>query len=118
MTPDVQTPPPVLDCARVIEYAVLDESVSYSGRTLLFVDGKELGRVPCLAICEDKKLRGVMLFHCNREWTVLGCSGHGSVSEAKDRAEGIYPRLSSCWVEAHVSEEEAERYLDELFGGN
>ena len=117
MTPN-QPPPPVLDSARVIEYAVLSESVGYSGRTLLFVDGKELGRVPSLAICEDKRLGGVLLFHCDHEWTVLGCSAHDSVAKAKERAERIYPGLSACWVEAHVSEEEAERYQDELFGGD
>lgn len=115
MTPEPSSPPPVLDCARVIEYAVLNESVGYSGRTLLFVGGKELGQVPCLAICEEKKSPGVMLFHCNHEWTVLGCSAHGSVTEAKDRAERIYPGLSACWVNAQVTEEQAERYLDELF---
>jgi ClpX C4-type zinc finger len=116
MTPQPSPPPPVLDCARVIEYAVLNESVGYSGRTLLFVDGKELGQVPCLAICADKKSPGVMLFHCDREWTVLGCSGHPSIPEAKDRAERIYPGLSACWVDAHISEEQAEQYLDELLG--
>src|SRR5579864_3075965 len=116
MTPDSSLPPPVLDCARVIEYAVLNESVGYAGRTLLFVDGKELGQVPCLAICADKNLRGVLLFHCDREWNVLGCSAYESVSKAKDRAESIYPGLSACWVDAHVTEEQAERYLYELFG--
>ncbi len=44
-----------------------------------------------LAICADQKPPGVMLFHCNSEWKALGCSAHGSVAEAKDRAEGIYP---------------------------
>ena len=117
MTARAATPPPVLDCARVIEYAVLDASVGYSGRTLLFVNGKELGRVPCLAICEDKTVPpGVMLFHCDLNWTVLGCSGFGSVAEAKDRAERIYPGVSTYWVHALVSEEDAKRSPDELFG--
>jgi hypothetical protein len=115
MTPEPSSPPPVVDCARVIEFAVLNETVGYRGRTLLFVDGKELGQVPCLAICEDNKPRGVMLFHCNREWTVLGCSAYGSIAEAKDRAEHIYPGLSPCWANAHVTEAQAEQYLDELF---
>lgn len=116
MPPEPPSPPPVLDCARVIEYAILNESVGYSGRTLLFVDGKELGEVPCLAICADKEPPGVMLFHCDREWTVLGCSAHGSITEAKDHAERIYAGLSACWVDAHISEEQAERYLDDRFG--
>jgi hypothetical protein len=116
MTEQAPIPPPVLDCARVIEYAVLNASVGFSGRTSLFVDGKELGRVPCLAICEDKGVpRGVVVLHCDLNWTVLGCAGFGSVAEAKERAEHTYPGLSACWVHALVSEEETERYLDELF---
>jgi hypothetical protein len=36
-------------------YAVLDESVGYTvGHRLFFVDGKEIGKVPRLAICKDK----------------------------------------------------------------
>jgi hypothetical protein len=111
-------PPPVLDCARVIEFAVLDESVGYSGRSLLFVDGKELGPVPCLAICKFKAEEEFLLFHCDRDWTVLGFSVHNSLAEAKRRADGVYPGISSVWVDAHVSEDEAERHLDKLFGGN
>src|ERR1700683_5009215 len=37
-------PPPVLHCARLLYYAVLDNSVEFAVRSLLFVDGKELGR--------------------------------------------------------------------------
>jgi len=116
MTQDPPSPPPVLACARVIEYAVSKEFVRYSGHTLLFVDGKELGQVPCLAISEEKRPSGVLLFHCDREWLVLGCSSHGSVGEAKDRAERIYPGISACWVASHATEEQAERYLAEMFG--
>ena len=116
MTPN--QPPPVLDCGRIIEYAVLSDSVGYSDRTLVFVDGKELGRVSCLAICDDKRLGSVVLFYCDSEWTVLGASGYDSVPNAKERAERTYPGVSACWVKAHVSKEEAERYQDELFGAD
>ncbi len=109
-------PPPTLDCARVLEYVVLNDSVGFSGRTLLFVDGIELGRVPCLAICDDKRIPGVLLFHCDEEWTVLGCAGYTTLTEARDRAERIYPGLSSLWVDAKVSAEQSERYLNEQFG--
>ena len=98
-------PPPVLDCARVLHYALVDKSVGYVGRTLLFVDGKELGRVPLMAICEDRKV-GVLLFHCNRNWKVLGCSGHDSVAAAKRKAECTYPGLSEQ-LEADTCNEEA-----------
>jgi hypothetical protein len=110
-------PPPALACARLIKYALLDKSVGYAGRTLLFVDGKELGRVPRLAICADKKPPGVLLFHCNRKWDVLGCSAHSSMSEAKQSAESIYPGLSPRWVNPRVTKKQSERYLDKLFSG-
>lgn len=76
-------PPPVLSCARLLEYAVLDDSVGYAGRTFLFVGGKEVGGVPCLALCEDKSVSAVavLLFLCDEESSDLGCSGFGSVTE-------------------------------------
>ena len=112
----VTSPPPVLDCARLLRYVVIDKRIEFSGRTLLFVDGKELGEVPCLAICEEKKTGAVLLFHCTRDWTTLGCSAHKSITEAQLRAEGIYKGTSSRWVDAKVSPEAAEAYLDEMFG--
>jgi hypothetical protein len=106
-------PPPVLDSARLLHYASIDRSVGYVGRTLLFVDGKELGRSPRLAICEDHKL-GVLLFHCNRNWRVLGCSAHDSVAAAKKKAERIYPGLSTRWSAANVTKKQARQFLAEL----
>jgi len=87
---------------------------SKCGHTLLFVDGKEMGQVPRLALCEDKKTQEVLLFHCDNEWNVLGSSSHPSTNEAKAHAERIYAGLSSLWADANVSEEEAEAYLDEI----
>jgi hypothetical protein len=111
-------PPPVLDCARVLHYVRIDKSIGYAGRTLLFVgtkELKELGRMPCLAICEDRKT-GVLLFHCNHNWKVLGCSGHESVVAAKKKAEWIYPDISVHWVAAHVTKKRARKFLDSLWG--
>jgi hypothetical protein len=110
-----EPPPPALDCARVLEYVFIPPSNAYSGRTLLFVDGKEIGRVPRLAICEERSSGRVLLFHCDDEWNVLGCAVYDSVAKAKNKAEWIYPGLLPSWAESGVSEVEAERYLDELF---
>jgi hypothetical protein len=110
------SPPPALDRARVLHYAILDSDIEFSGRSLLFVDGKELGPVPRLAICEEKKTGGVLLFHCAGDWTVLGCAFYDSVSNAQARAERIYKGISTRWVDAKVSQEAAEAYLNELFG--
>jgi hypothetical protein len=110
-------PPPVLDCARVIAYAVLDGAVEFSGRSLSFVDGKEVGAVPRLAICEDLASLDTLLFHCAADWSVLGCSAHNSIAAAKSRAESIYHGVSNRWVDTNVSRAAAEAYLDELFEG-
>src|SRR5258708_11927337 len=111
-------PPPALGCARVIEYAVLDESVGYTGRPTIFVGDEELGRVQRLAICDDKKSSRVLLLHCDEDWDARAISGFETVSEAKNHAERRYPGVSAQWIDAHVSEEEAERHLDEMFGDN
>jgi len=110
-------PPPAIDCARVLSYAAVDVGVQFSGRTLLFVDGKELGPAPRLAICEDVRTGEVLLFHCDRDWQVLGCSGHATVNEARSKAEGIFQGVSSRWKNAEVSKEAARAYLEELFEG-
>jgi hypothetical protein len=46
---------------------------------------------------------------------MLGCSAHESVSEAKGRAERVYHGVSTRWVEANVSRDAADAYLNELF---
>lgn len=116
MTRSLPNPPPVLQSARVLEYALLDESVRYSGHSFLFVDGKELGPVPCLAICQALGHAGVLLFHCSRDWSILGAAEYASPTEARNRAERIYPGLSTHWIETHVNEQETARYLEEVVG--
>jgi hypothetical protein len=106
-------PPPVIANARVLEYAVLDSSVHYSGHSLLFVDGRELGPVPCLTICQELKDARILLLHCERDWTVLGTVEFASVAQAKDRAERIYPGVAARWIEMQITEQEALKYLNE-----
>jgi hypothetical protein len=81
----------------------------------MFVDGKELGKVPRLAICEEKKTSKFSIYYCDGDWGPIGASGHDSVAAAKRRAELIYPGSSAKWVEAHFTEEDVTRYLDEIW---
>lgn len=97
-----EIPPSTIDGSRLLCYAIVDGNVRFYGRTLLFVDGIELGQVPCLAICEEQISSGVLLFHCDSEWTTLGCSAHSSIADAKCKAEGIYAGISVLWVDADV----------------
>jgi len=115
------TPPPVISCNDrvLLYYAMLDEAVGYTaGHGLFFVDGKEIGRVPCLAICQDKDSPHITLYYCASDWSLLGlAAGYESVDAAKHRAERIYPGSSTRWVKAHFTEEDANRYLDEAWSG-
>jgi len=91
-----------LNDSQLLCYAVLDESVGYTaGHGLFFVDGKEIGRVPCLAICHDKDTQLFTLYYCDANWTLLGVAAdYPSIDAAKHRADRIYPGSSSCWTEA------------------
>src|SRR5262245_28609914 len=106
-------PPPVVASARVLEYAVLDGSVGFSGKSRAFVENRELGRVPRLVIAEGLEAAEVLLLYCDDEWSVLAAAGMRSSSHAKARAERTYPGVSRLWVNAGVSKEEALAYAEE-----
>ena len=113
-----KTPPPLI-CVNdrvLLHYAVLTDSVGFNaGHRLFFVGRKEIERVPCLAICQDKESLQVTLYYCDSDWSPIGIAGHASVAAAKMRAERIYPGSTSCWVEARYTEEDANRYRDEIW---
>jgi ClpX C4-type zinc finger len=106
-------PPPVLDGARVLAYAVLDESVQWTGRQILLVGDKELGPVPRLALCQNVSgdLKDILVFHCSNEWEVLGVSGSKTLDAAKASAERAYRGVSAKWNEMNVSVDEAESWI-------
>jgi hypothetical protein len=109
-------PPPILACSRVLEYAILDESVCYSGHSNLFVGGHELGRVPCLAISYDTQKGHFFLLHCNQNWDVLGIAQKESVAKAKASADATYTGVSALWVAPSFTEQDVTRYLDQSIG--
>ena len=114
----IRKPPPVLNAARVLQYVFLDNSIGFAGRTGIFVDGKELGKMPCLAICQPLTANAgteFLLDHCSRDWRVLGCAGYDSLTAAKAAATRIYPRVSGRWVKTNVTKRDAKRYLDRLW---
>jgi hypothetical protein len=110
-------PPPTLACTRVLEYAVLDDSVIYSGHSNLFVGNEELGPVPRLAICHDESGPGFFLHHCDEEWNILATERYDTLTKAKASAEGTYFGVSAVWVDAGITEQEATKHLDEIWGG-
>jgi hypothetical protein len=110
-------PPPLIGTARLLEYAIIDPSIVFTSRQLLYVDGKSLGSVPRLALCRDLSNQEIHLFHCDEEWTVLGISGRGSSIEVKEAAERSYQGLSEKWIAAPYSDDQVAHYLEEQWGG-
>jgi hypothetical protein len=111
------TPPPII-CVNdrvLLQYAVLNDSVGFNaGHGLMFVGEKEIGRVPCLAICQDKDSTQFMLYYCDSDWSPMGIASYDTIAAAKKRAERIYPGSSGCWNEARFTEEHVNHYLEAL----
>jgi hypothetical protein len=99
---------------KVEQYAIRDRSMKYSGHSYLFRDGKEVGPVPCLAICRGDDAE-ILLFHCDRRWNVLGMAGdYANINAAKQRAERIYPGISAAWVKTGFTKRQVNQYLDRI----
>jgi hypothetical protein len=100
-----QPPPQTLDGAKILEYAVLDESVTFTGKLHLLHDGERVGPVPCLAICRDPHFDELLLLHCDSSWRVLGGQIGNSpeapsvttVDEVKRRVEKYYSDVARKW---------------------
>lgn len=105
-------PPPVLDGARLLAYAIVEGTVSHVGKSSLLVDEKPLGAVPGIAICEDQA-GGFLLLFCDDHWQSLGVTKCSSLAEAKSRAEREYTGLSAKWIDAKVTKQAAAQYIRE-----
>ena len=112
----MKKPPPALDCAHAVEYAIVDDAVTFEQLYTLNVGGEWLGRVAQLAICQNLDEVEVMVFHCDRDWNVLGvAAGYNSIDEAKAKTERSYRGLSPKWVSTGYSRDDVTGYLAEHF---
>ena len=113
---DSTTPDIVLNCARVIAYALVDDSVTYIERGNFFVNGELLAAVPRLAICQNLDEEDIMIFHCDNKWNVLGASGgNHTVKEAKKWAESSYKGINNKWVDTGTTKEDVRKHLEKEF---
>lgn len=90
-------PPPIIDSAQVLLYALVDDSVKYTGRAYVVVEDKIIDPVPRLAICRNLYDDDILLLHCDDEWNVLGAGGYGTVEKARARAETAYKGIDGKW---------------------
>jgi hypothetical protein len=117
MQPKRNPPPLVIDSARVMSYAFVDD-IPYRKWSALYRGDQLVEHVPCLAICINLgKDIGPLLFHCDDDWNTLGTSGGKTIAEVKERAEKNYPGVSARWVDLNTSVEDALRYYDEQVEG-
>lgn len=105
------SPPLVLDSARVVAFAIVDASVQWTGRQRVFADGELLGPVPRLAICQNVFDDDFFLLFCDSGWGVLGATSGRTEEELKTRAERWYRGIAQKWKATNVTREAAAEAL-------
>ena len=112
----MKSPPTEVGNATVIEYAILDDTVRPTGRTIHgvglppeiprvgqwrnFPPPKILGPFAALAICKRIDDSSYWLFYCDENWNVQSDGWYESIEEAKNQAEFEYEGVSALWVRA------------------
>ena len=110
-------PPPVIDSARVIAYAFVDD-IPYQRCGSLYSGDRLIEHVPRLVICLNLGADiGPLLFHCDEQWNVLGTSGASTIEETKLSAEKNYPGVTARWIDVNTSVTEALDYYDQATNG-
>jgi hypothetical protein len=113
-------PPPVIDAARVISYAFVDD-IPYLPAGVRPAEGKSPDQVSRLAIAvglsPQSVQAGPFVLHCDEEWISMGVSSAGSVEGAKQDAECNYPGVGDRWIDTNVSVEEALAFYDSETAG-
>jgi hypothetical protein len=91
--PTNQLPPPVINSARVLAYAFVDD-IAYRKWGRLYHGDTLIEIVPRLAICSNLgKDIGSLLFHGDEEWNVLGTLRRHQSKDVASRQldDGITP---------------------------
>jgi hypothetical protein len=92
-------PPPLLDGARVLRFAVVDAAVAPTGGTVHRIGGRVVGPATALAVCRYDGDGQFYLFSCAEGWRVVTDTCHSSLAEALAQAEFEYRGVSSRWQE-------------------
>jgi hypothetical protein len=92
-------PPPELDGAKVLKYAVLVDGVENTGNVLHQVNGQEVASVAALAICQYSGNEDFYIFFCDSDWEVLTDLCRETMDAALGQAEFEYREISKHWKE-------------------
>lgn len=89
--------PEEVGIARVVLYAVIDNSHRHTGNCRQIVAGELMGAAAGLAICHCETENGFYLFGCDEHWEPVTDTWHGSLEDAKEQAEFEYEGVSAAW---------------------
>jgi hypothetical protein len=104
----MEAPAPVIGGLYVVAYAHVDNSIQFTQTRTLSIDGQWLGAMPNLAICQEFNTREYAIQHCTEEWEPVDiAAGYASREEAMRRIEQSYRGISSKWIDATITFEEA-----------
>ena len=68
----MKQPSAILEGATLLAYTIVDSTLSFAGKLHLYHGSERIGQVPALAICQDEDADGLFVFHCSKDWDVLG----------------------------------------------
>lgn len=105
-------PPPMIDSAKLIQFADAGPPVLFTGIQCVYVDGKLIGSAPRLAICQQISDMAFLLYLCNEHWEVVAVVGGDDVSSLISKAERWYQGINAKWVSSPYSDDEFQRYIE------
>ncbi len=92
----------------VVEFAIVDSSVTYTDRGNLNVGGEWLGEVPKLAICKEYAKETYFLAHCDNDWNILCLvEERQTIAGIKEIAESHYRGIKAKWIKTGYLESDA-----------
>lgn len=110
-------PPPIVNTAKVIVYAVNDSDVEYTNKIDLHVgtidEGlQRVGEVPNLVISSPyNQPEDFLLMFCDSSWEPLGVISFTTIEEAKIKAESGYTGISDKWISNPYSADQIDAFL-------
>lgn len=110
----MSVPPATIETCRVLLYLVFEQAPTV-GPTF-FSGDKQVDPATRLVICQSSEGHGFRLLFCNDDWVSLGSNLFESLEHAKTSAEECYPESSLTWIDALITEEDAAKHLEELWG--
>ena len=109
-------PPPIIDAAKVVAFAIVGPDREFNAAKALWVGDVRVGRVPKLAITEGSDASDFLVLFCDEEWRSIAIVGAKSLDDAKHRASAFYPDIQDAWQAAPYSQADVERFIEAIYG--